>query len=90
MKRACGLEKEEVVHQGAIARDGLMGGPDLELLERSAHDAGGHDRVIASAGVSSVDDVRTLAARGFSAAILGRALYEGRLHLVDALAAVEG
>ena len=35
----------------AIARDGLMTGPDLELLEAAAHHAGGHDRVIASAGV---------------------------------------
>jgi phosphoribosylformimino-5-aminoimidazole carboxamide ribotide isomerase len=74
----------------AIARDGLMTGPDLELLERSAHSAGGHDRVIASAGVSTTDDVRTLAGRGFAAAILGRALYEGRLDLAEALAIAEG
>ncbi|MET0773062.1 MAG: 1-(5-phosphoribosyl)-5-[(5-phosphoribosylamino)methylideneamino] imidazole-4-carboxamide isomerase [Candidatus Limnocylindrales bacterium] len=74
----------------AIARDGLMGGPDLELLERSAEHAGGHDRVIASAGVSTLDDVRTLAARGYSGAILGRALYEDRLDLVDALAVAGG
>jgi phosphoribosylformimino-5-aminoimidazole carboxamide ribotide isomerase len=64
-----------------------MGGPDLELLERSAHDAGGHDRIIASAGVTSLDDIRALAARGFAGAILGRALYETRLDLADALAA---
>jgi phosphoribosylformimino-5-aminoimidazole carboxamide ribotide isomerase len=71
----------------AIARDGLMSGPDLELLERSAEHAGGHDRVIASAGVSTLGDVRTLAARGFCGAILGRALYEDRLDLADALIA---
>ena len=74
----------------AIARDGLMTGPDLELLEAAAHHAGGHDRVIASAGVSTLDDIRTLAARGFAAAILGRALYEARFELGDALAAAGG
>jgi phosphoribosylformimino-5-aminoimidazole carboxamide ribotide isomerase len=74
----------------AIARDGLMAGPDLELLDHAALHAGGHDRVIASAGVSSLDDVRALCARGFAGAILGRALYEGRLDLREALAAAEG
>jgi phosphoribosylformimino-5-aminoimidazole carboxamide ribonucleotide (ProFAR) isomerase len=74
----------------AIARDGLMSGPDTELLERSARHAGGSDRVIASAGVSTLDDVAALAARGFAGAILGRALYEGRLDLVDALAITGG
>jgi phosphoribosylformimino-5-aminoimidazole carboxamide ribotide isomerase len=70
----------------AIARDGLMTGPDLDLLEDAALHAGGRDRVIASAGVATLDDIRTLAARGFAGAILGRALYEGRLDLVEALA----
>ncbi len=70
----------------AIARDGLMAGPDLELLETAALQAGGRDRVIASAGVSSLQDVRTLSERGFAGVILGRALYEGRLDLTEALA----
>lgn len=74
----------------AIARDGLMTGPDLDLLEAAAHHAGGHDRIIASAGVTSLDDIRTLAARGYAGAILGRALYEGRLDLREALAISAG
>ncbi len=82
--REAGVEMFAVT---AIAHDGLMGGPDLELLDRAAHDAGGHDRVIASAGVSTLDDIRTLAALGYCGAILGRALYEDRLDLVDALGA---
>jgi phosphoribosylformimino-5-aminoimidazole carboxamide ribotide isomerase len=73
----------------AIARDGLMIGPDLELLETAAHHAGGHDRIIASAGVTTIEDIRVLATRGFAGAILGRALYEGRLDLVEALAVAE-
>jgi phosphoribosylformimino-5-aminoimidazole carboxamide ribotide isomerase len=74
----------------AIERDGLMTGPDLELLEVAAHHAGGHDRVIASAGVSTLHDVATLAGRGFAAAILGRALYEARFDLAEALAVAGG
>lgn len=80
--RAAGIELFAVT---AIARDGLMGGPDLGLLEEAARYAGGHDRVIASAGVSTLDDIRSLAARGFAGAILGRALYEARLDLAEAL-----
>jgi len=36
--------------------------------------------------VSSLDDVRALAAAGYAGAILGRALYEGRIDLAEALA----
>jgi phosphoribosylformimino-5-aminoimidazole carboxamide ribotide isomerase len=74
----------------AIERDGLMTGPDLDLLERSAQQAGGHDRIIASAGVTTLDDISSLASRRFAGAILGRALYEGRLDLVEALAVAGG
>ncbi len=70
----------------AIARDGLLTGPDLELLAQAAAVAGGPEHVIASAGVSSLEDVRALAAAGYGGAILGRALYEGRVDLAEALA----
>lgn len=70
----------------AIDRDGLLGGPDLELLGR-VRAAAPQAAVIASAGVSSVTHVAELAARGFAGAIVGRALYEGRLSLADALRA---
>jgi len=43
--------------------------------------------VIASGGVSSLDDIRALKARGIPGAILGRALYEARIDLRAALAA---
>ena len=70
----------------AIARDGGLGGPDLELLEavRAAVPGAG---VIASGGVGSLGDIRMLASRGFEAAITGRALYEGAFSLPEALAA---
>lgn len=69
----------------AIERDGLLGGPDLELLGRLV--GLGRGRVIASGGVSSVDDIRAVRGLGCGGAILGRALYEGRLDLDSAMGA---
>ena len=69
----------------AIDRDGLLGGPDLDLLARLV--ALGRGRVIASGGISSVDDIRAVRAIGCSGAILGRALYEGRIDLASAIGA---
>jgi phosphoribosylformimino-5-aminoimidazole carboxamide ribotide isomerase len=67
----------------AIDRDGLLGGPDLRLYERLVRlDRGG---VIASGGIRSLDDIRDVRALGCAGAILGRALYEGRLDLAVAI-----
>jgi phosphoribosylformimino-5-aminoimidazole carboxamide ribotide isomerase len=71
----------------AIARDGVLGGPDIPLLARMAREVGAAS-LIASGGVSTVDDVRALARAGFGGAILGRALYEDRLDLREAIEAV--
>lgn len=71
----------------AIARDGGMEGPDLELLAR-VRSAVPSASIIASGGVGSLDDVRALAGEGYAAAIVGRALYEGAFTLPDALAAL--
>ncbi len=70
----------------AIARDGLLTGPDLALLDKAARAAGGAERVIASAGVSTLDDIVSLASAGYGGAILGRALYEGGIDLAEAIA----
>jgi phosphoribosylformimino-5-aminoimidazole carboxamide ribotide isomerase len=70
----------------AITRDGQMSGPDYELLEAVRAAVPGA-AVIASGGVSSLADIRELAARGFPAAITGRALYEGAFTLPEALEA---
>ena len=70
-----------------VARDGMMAGSNLELLQRvaGATDAG----IIASGGVDSLDDLRALAALdGVVGAIVGKALYEGAFTLQEALAAV--
>ena len=73
----------------AIARDGLLHGPDLELLATIAA-AVPDAAIIASAGVGTADEIRLLARAGYAGAILGRALYEQRLTLADALDAARG
>jgi len=70
-----------------IGRDGMLQGPDLAGLARSAELAGAP--VIASGGVSSLDDIADLArVPGLGGVITGKALYEGRFTLADALDAV--
>ncbi|HEY6744928.1 MAG TPA: bifunctional 1-(5-phosphoribosyl)-5-((5-phosphoribosylamino)methylideneamino)imidazole-4-carboxamide isomerase/phosphoribosylanthranilate isomerase PriA [Mycobacteriales bacterium] len=72
-----------------IRRDGAMGGPNVGLYERIC--AATKAPVVASGGVSSVDDLRALAALaplGVEGAIVGKALYAGAFTLPEALAAV--
>jgi phosphoribosylformimino-5-aminoimidazole carboxamide ribotide isomerase len=73
----------------AIARDGALEGPDLELLEALRGALPGA-AIIASGGIASLGDIRALAERGFAAAIVGRALYEGVFTLVQAVDVVAG
>jgi phosphoribosylformimino-5-aminoimidazole carboxamide ribotide isomerase len=68
----------------AISRDGLLSGPDLELLERVAAVVG-PAAVIASGGIASLADLEKLAIAGYAGAILGSALYEEKISLADAL-----
>lgn len=70
-----------------IGRDGMLVGPDLEGLSRSASLAG--SPVIASGGVSSLDDVIALAAiENLGGIITGKAVYEGRFTVVEAIEAL--
>lgn len=71
-----------------IGRDGTMEGPEQELLGRVVGD--GRFLVIASGGVGTLDDLGVIAALGCEAAIVGRALYEGRFTLIEALAVGSG
>ncbi|MGK2850492.1 MAG: HisA/HisF-related TIM barrel protein [Candidatus Limnocylindrales bacterium] len=75
----------QVFEVTAIDRDGTHGGPDLALYERLL--ATGRGSIIASAGISSVEDIAAVRAIGCSGAIIGRALYDGRLSIKDALQA---
>ena len=62
-----------------IAKDGMMSGPNFDATERL--DRACRAGVIASGGVTTVDDVLELRRRGIGACILGRTLYEGTLQL---------
>jgi phosphoribosylformimino-5-aminoimidazole carboxamide ribotide isomerase len=67
-----------------IRRDGMMDGPNLEGLREmaSAVDV----PVIASGGVTTLEDIKQLSQLPLAGCIIGRALYEGRLELSQALA----
>ena len=67
----------------AIDRDGLLRGPDLDLLRRLV----GLDRgaIIASGGIASLEDIRAVRELGCAGAIVGRALYEGRFDVTAAI-----
>lgn len=65
----------------SIQKDGTMDGPDLALYERVLSLT---DRpVIASGGVRKADDVWALRDLGVEAAVVGKALYSGTLHLSE-------
>lgn len=72
-----------------VRRDGTLTGPNLELLRQVC--AATDRPVVASGGVSSLDDLRALAElvpAGVEGAIVGKALYAGAFTLPEALAAV--
>jgi phosphoribosylformimino-5-aminoimidazole carboxamide ribotide isomerase len=66
-----------------IARDGMLTGPDFDGLARIR--AMTTLPVIASGGVSNVDDLRGLRDMGVWAAIVGKAFYEGRVRIDEAM-----
>lgn len=69
----------------AIERDGELVGPDFEAIEELANDV--EVPIIASGGVTTMDDLRELARIGsLEGAIVGKALYEGRIKIDEALA----
>jgi phosphoribosylformimino-5-aminoimidazole carboxamide ribotide isomerase len=67
-----------------IRRDGTLSGPNVqglgELIENVDAD------VIASGGISSLSDIKDVATAGAAGAIIGRALYDGRIDLAEAVA----
>src|SRR5437667_46683 len=63
----------------AIERDGMLGGPDLDLL-RGVRGASGLP-VLAAGGIRSESDLAAVAAVGCEGAVVGRALLDGSLPL---------
>jgi len=70
-----------------ISRDGMMTGPNIERTKTlvDAVDVS----VVASGGVTTIEDVKNLVKTGVDAAIIGRSLYEGTLRLADAINAAK-
>ena len=66
-----------------ISKDGLLEGTNLELY-RTLRDKLSM-RLIASGGITSIDEIRALAALGADGAILGKALYTGDIDLSEAI-----
>ncbi len=67
-----------------IGRDGMLGGPNLALYQE-IHKRYPLLEVQASGGVSSLTDIRELNAAGIPAVIIGKALFEGKFTLREAL-----
>jgi phosphoribosylformimino-5-aminoimidazole carboxamide ribotide isomerase len=66
-----------------VARDGLGRGPNVAATAALAREAG--IEVIASGGVGSLDDIAALRRAGVPAVVVGRALYDGKFTVADAV-----
>jgi phosphoribosylformimino-5-aminoimidazole carboxamide ribotide isomerase len=88
LARRCAAGPLAAIVYTDIGRDGMMQGPNVEALVEMA--AAVAVPVIASGGVTTLDDVRRLAGRGLAGCIIGRALYEGTIDLREALRVATG
>jgi phosphoribosylformimino-5-aminoimidazole carboxamide ribotide isomerase len=80
----CGIER--IIYTD-IARDGALVGPNIEQTLAVAEAA--NVRVTASGGVSSLDDIKRLRDAGVDSVIVGKALYEGKFKLEEAIEAAD-
>ncbi|EXG86695.1 1-(5-phosphoribosyl)-5-((5-phosphoribosylamino)methylideneamino) imidazole-4-carboxamide isomerase [Clostridium sp. ASBs410] len=70
-----------------ISRDGMLTGPNVEYTKKLTEETGMD--IIASGGMSSMEDLRQLYRAGVRGAIIGKALYEKRIDLKEAFEAFE-
>lgn len=75
-----GLEVKTIVYTD-IEMDGMLKGPNFEAIKKMKKNVS--IDIIASGGVSSVDDLQKLSEIGVAGAIVGKALYEGKIDLVN-------
>jgi len=69
-----------------IAKDGMLEGPNMDEMEAMRQTV--PFPLIVSGGIATLDDLRCLAQNGFHACIIGKALYENKFRLEEALAVV--
>jgi phosphoribosylformimino-5-aminoimidazole carboxamide ribotide isomerase len=81
-KRADALPVAAIVYTD-ISRDGMLSGPNFEATELLARQT--HIPVIASGGMSSLSDVQRFVGTPVHGVIIGRAYYEGRIDLAEAI-----
>lgn len=72
-----------------IGRDGTMEGPDLDVISE-IRSVAPELAIQGSGGVGTLEDLRTFVTAGVEGAIVGRALYEGRFTVAQALQVVAG
>ena len=65
-----------------ISKDGTLAGPAIELYQR-VMEAYPELHLIASGGVSSIEDIKALDAAGIPAVVFGKAIYEGKINLKE-------
>jgi phosphoribosylformimino-5-aminoimidazole carboxamide ribotide isomerase len=70
----------------SVDRDGTLSGPDLDVLSQLCRKG---VSVIAAGGIGSLDDLVALKTLGVGAVVVGKALYEGRFSLNEALRTVK-
>jgi len=93
-KRAVNRDTKEILEESedvgimailctSIARDGMLTGPDYESMKRLS----GMTRIplIASGGVTSIEDVKALKDMGVWGVILGKTIYEGLIRIEEAV-----
>jgi phosphoribosylformimino-5-aminoimidazole carboxamide ribotide isomerase len=83
-KKAANLPLAAIIYTD-ITKDGMMSGPNLERTKDLIEEV--DVPVIASGGVTTIEDIRRTAQIGAAAAIVGRSLYEGTIKLSDAIKA---
>ena len=67
----------------SIAQDGMLSGPDLQTLSTAALYP--NAKIIAAGGIGSLGDLAALKEIGVEGAVIGKALYEGRFTLKEAI-----
>jgi phosphoribosylformimino-5-aminoimidazole carboxamide ribotide isomerase len=82
----CALGVSRIIYTD-IARDGLLAGPNVSALAEMQRAAS--CSLIASGGVSSLDDLRRLAKLDVEGVIVGKALYTGAIDLGEAIRTIE-
>ena len=72
----------------SITKDGTLSGPDLDTLSEACQYP--NVDIIAAGGISNLNDLTALKRIGVEGAVIGKALYEGRFTLKEALKTAEG